>query len=139
MRKPAEVVPSGWTDYFAHWTAERGYSSADLVRITGMGDATVSRIRRGQGQPDVESCRKLARAWKRPMLEVLVASGHLEPAEARMRKPQLPPEPSPAEARIRRLTGYLETLPKADPKRRLLESLLDAGEIIAETRQRDVG
>lgn len=64
---------------------------ADLARASGIGEAQISRWLRGQNQPDLPNLRRLSKPLARPLLELLVASGHLKPREAAMKDLPAPP------------------------------------------------
>lgn len=72
--------------------AARIDSASDLARASGIGEAQISRWLRGQNQPDLANLRRLSRHLGRPLLELLVAAGHLEPREAAMKDQPDPPE-----------------------------------------------
>lgn len=96
-------MASDWPAYLKAAMEAAGYTSAaELARATGIGEAQVSRWLRGATQPDVINLRRLTRSLRRPLLELLVAAGHLEPEEARMKSAPEPPAredpPSPEEA-----------------------------------------
>jgi transcriptional regulator with XRE-family HTH domain len=139
-RTSADVADVTWQKYFEAATEAAEYkSSTELARASGVDDGRISKWRRGEPVPDLESCRKLARAWKRPILEVLVAAGHLNPDEARIRRPEPPPVPSRAEARAKRIADFMDSLPTGDARRDLLDKIFGAGEVIADIRHRDAG
>lgn len=70
-------------------------NAADLAKRIGVADATVSRWKEGGAQPQVDVCRRLATVLGVPVLEVLVAAGHLTRSEAQLKDvrglPDLPP------------------------------------------------
>jgi transcriptional regulator with XRE-family HTH domain len=75
-------------------TAAGCNTASELARKTGIGEAQISRWLRGQTTPDVPNLRRLSKPLRRPLLELLVAAGHVEPEEARMKdRPEPPPVP----------------------------------------------
>lgn len=92
----------GWSDFLDAAMRKSGYgTAADLSRASGIDQTQISRWLRGLGQPSLDNLRKLAPALRRPMLELVVASGHLTREEARLRdlRPIEEPEaPSVSEA-----------------------------------------
>ena len=63
-----------------------GYAKAsELARATGIAEANISRWLRGETQPDLANLRRIAAVLKVPLLELIVAAGHLSPAEAKLR------------------------------------------------------
>ena len=90
------VETEGWPAYLRRAMESAGYDkAADLARDSGVGEVQLSRWLRGANVPDVDNLRKLVRPLRIPMLELMVAAGHLSPAEARMRdRPTPPPPPS---------------------------------------------
>lgn len=127
---------SNWVDYFTGHLERLGLSNAELARTTGLGDSVISKWRRGAAVPDVESCRKIARAFHRPLLEVLVAAGHLEPGEARLPAPEAPQKLSPDEERLERLKRVFDDPKTPEPVRDRLRSLLDIAEALGENSGR---
>jgi transcriptional regulator with XRE-family HTH domain len=65
-------------------------NAAELARRTGVNESQISRWLRGIGQPDLSNLRKIAPTLRRPMLQLLVAAGHLTAAEARMQELPVP-------------------------------------------------
>lgn len=117
---------AGWQLYLTRWMAQCDLSNADLSRATGIGESNISRWRRGiSGAPDVESCRRLAHAIGRPMIEVLVACGHLSPSEAREIVPQTPPQMPPTLARLAVVQRVLDDPKMPEATRVRLRVLLD--------------
>lgn len=84
-----------WPDYLRQAMNAAGISTAaELSRATGIGEAQISRWLRGQSQTDVQMIRKLSPVLKVPVLELLVAAGHIEPSEAKLKAaPEPPPVP----------------------------------------------
>lgn len=117
---------------------ERGLTNAELARQTGITDSAISKYRRGAAIPDIESCRRIGRAIRRPLLEVLVAAGHLEPAEARLpsAKPPVPEAKSPEDQRLARLQAVLDNPKTPEPVRQQLQAILDAAAEMGRQAQR---
>lgn len=130
---------SGWVSYFSHWMDERQLSNAALARTTGLNDSAISKWRRGAAAPDVASCRRIAQAIHRPLLEVLVAAGHLSSEEAKLKAP--PPTPqrpvSEEAARLARLQKVLDDPATPEKVKERLRALLGVAEDMAEETARD--
>lgn len=89
---PVVSADEGWPAYLRGAMAAAGMrNAAELARAAGIGEAQVSRWLRGATTPEEKNLRRLSKALKRPMLELLVAAGHLEPEEARMKDQPAPP------------------------------------------------
>lgn len=93
--------PDNWPDYFLWASKQAGYDTssrgwtAQLARAIGVGDGTVSRWKDAKAIPDIDSCRKLAVAWRQDVLEVFIAAGHLTRQEAHRARPRRPAPPEP--------------------------------------------
>jgi len=70
-----------------------GLTQAELARRSGLAESMVSRWLRGLNQPDVPNLRKVRPVLGVPMLELLVASGHVTLKEAQLRDAPEPPAP----------------------------------------------
>jgi transcriptional regulator with XRE-family HTH domain len=70
-----------------------GLTQAELARRSGLAESMVSRWLRGLNQPDVPNLRRVGPVLGVPMLELLVAAGHVTQDEARLRDAPRPPEP----------------------------------------------
>jgi transcriptional regulator with XRE-family HTH domain len=70
-----------WWFYVQRHLDERGWTPTDLSKQAGINRSIIGRWREG-AQPEVRTAKALARAFGRPVLEVLVASGLLDPDEA---------------------------------------------------------
>jgi transcriptional regulator with XRE-family HTH domain len=84
-----ERVPesAGPTLTWANWLAARmratGFdANSDLARSTGVPDSVISRWRTSGTVPSIAQLRRLQSALQVSMLELVVAAGHLSPAEA---------------------------------------------------------
>lgn len=75
---------TSFADYLRAELDKRGLTIADVARMTGVSHPVISRWLGGQ-VPSVENSRLLANAFGRPLLEVLVAAGHLWPDEVQHR------------------------------------------------------
>lgn len=86
------VTSEGWPAYLRSAMKAAGISNqAELARRLGVSDSDVSRWLKGIVQPQPPQLRKMTTVLRRPMLELLVAAGHLEPDEAGMEGvPQVP-------------------------------------------------
>lgn len=82
---------SGWIGYLDKAIANARMRPSDLARATGVSDSVISRWRSGQSVPDVENLRRLSTALRVPLLELLVAAGHISASEARMKDKPAPP------------------------------------------------
>lgn len=81
----------GWDDYLRDaMAAARIPNAAELSRLTGVNESQISRWLRGVGQPDVSNLRRLSPALRIPMLDLLVAAGHLTASEAKIRELHVP-------------------------------------------------
>jgi transcriptional regulator with XRE-family HTH domain len=70
-----------------------GLSQAELARRSGLAESMVSRWLRGLNQPDVPNLRRVRPVLGVPMLELLVAAGHVTLEEAQLRDAPEPPVP----------------------------------------------
>jgi transcriptional regulator with XRE-family HTH domain len=70
-----------------------GLTQAELARRSGLAESMVSRWLRGLNQPDVPNLRRVRPVLAVPMLELLVAAGHVTLEEAQLRDAPEPPEP----------------------------------------------
>jgi transcriptional regulator with XRE-family HTH domain len=62
-----------------------GYrSNSDLARDSGVPDSVLSRWRNAGTKPSLEQLRRLQPFLQAPLLELLVAAGHLTPEEANL-------------------------------------------------------
>lgn len=104
--------PPPWPQYLrAAMDAARIDNAADLARRTGLNETQVSRWLRGMGQPSLANLRRMVATLGRPMLELAVAAGHLDPDEAEVvvTIPTGAPVPSVVEA----VASDAELLPEA--------------------------
>jgi transcriptional regulator with XRE-family HTH domain len=69
-----------WWGYVQRHLDERGWTPTDLSKQAGINRSIIGRWREG-AQPEVRTAKALARALGRPVLEVLVASGLLDPGD----------------------------------------------------------
>ena len=70
-----------------------GLTQAELARRSGLAESMVSRWLRGLNQPDVPNLRRVRPVLGVPMMELLVAAGHVTLEEAQLRDAPQPPEP----------------------------------------------
>src|SRR5690348_14348892 len=81
----------GWENYLRDaMSAAKIPNAAELSRLTGVNESQISRWLRGVGQPDVSNLRRLSPALNIPILELLVAAGHITSGEAKIRDVQPP-------------------------------------------------
>jgi transcriptional regulator with XRE-family HTH domain len=107
-----------WAGYLDAAMRSAGLSQAELARRTGLAESMVSRWLRGLNQPDVPNLRRLGPVLGVPMLELLVAAGHVTLAEAQLRDAPEPPVPVrvgiPADGltpeQVRQVEGYASFL-----------------------------
>jgi transcriptional regulator with XRE-family HTH domain len=95
IRKDPERDPShgGWAGYLESAMRSAGLTQAELARRSGLAESMVSRWLRGLNQPDVPNLRRVGPVLGVPMLELLVAAGHVTLAESRLRDAPQPPGP----------------------------------------------
>lgn len=88
-------MSDGWAGYLNAAMASAGFTRpSDLARAAGIKQPLISRWLDGTSIPDVASLRKLAKPLGVTLLELMVAAGHLTPAEAHMKStPRKPPAP----------------------------------------------
>lgn len=99
-------------------------TQAEFARKTGVSGPNLSRWLSGDQPPNIDNLRKLSKATKVPLLELLVASGELEPSEARMKNR---PQPLPAAAYSADEELLLEQIAKASPEvRTVIDATLKA-------------
>jgi transcriptional regulator with XRE-family HTH domain len=96
-------MTDGWPAYLRSAMTARGLTQANLARALGVNDSLVSRWLTGRNTTDVRYLRKLAPLLKVPVVELLVAAGHLDAAEAKVPppKPAEPPRPVTVEEFVR--------------------------------------
>lgn len=80
-----------WASYLDASMRGAGLSQAELARRSGLAESMVSRWLRGMNQPDVPNLRRVRPVLGVPMLELLVAAGHLTPDEAALTDRPEPP------------------------------------------------
>lgn len=64
--------------------ASRDWTVTDLANASGLNRSGIQRWKSGALRPDVDNARKLAEAFRRPLLEVLVAADILTEEEAKL-------------------------------------------------------
>lgn len=90
--RTVSAVSTPWPEYLHKAMKAAGIeTAAELSRRTGIGEAQISRWLRGQNQTDVQMIRRLSPVLKVPVVELLVAAGHIDPAEAKMKDRPEPP------------------------------------------------
>jgi transcriptional regulator with XRE-family HTH domain len=82
-----------WAPYLESAMRGAGLTQAELARRSGLAESMVSRWLRGLNQPDVPNLRRVGPVLGVPMLELLVAAGHVTQDEARLLDAPRPPEP----------------------------------------------
>lgn len=90
IRKSSE---RDWAAYLESAIRSSGLTQAELARRSGLAESMVSRWLRGLNQPDVPNLRRVRPVLGVPMLELLVAAGHVTLEEAQLRDAPEPPEP----------------------------------------------
>jgi transcriptional regulator with XRE-family HTH domain len=119
IRKPADSGSSqDWAGYLESAMRGAGLTQAELARRSGLAESMVSRWLRGLNQPDVPNLRRVGPVLGVPMLELLVAAGHVTQDEARLRDAPRPPAPvrvgiptdGLAPEQIRQVEGYASYL-----------------------------
>jgi transcriptional regulator with XRE-family HTH domain len=111
IRKSSE---RDWAAYLESAIRASGLTQAELARRSGLAESMVSRWLRGLNQPDVPNLRRVRPVLGVPMLELLVAAGHVTLEEAQLRDAPEPPVPVrvgiPTEGltaeQIRQVEGY---------------------------------
>ncbi len=89
-----QEAPADWPTYLRAAMDAAGYTTAsELARVSGVSEPVASRWLRGITQPDVANLRKVAPALRIPILQLLVAAGHLTVEEARLRELKVPAAP----------------------------------------------
>jgi transcriptional regulator with XRE-family HTH domain len=84
----------GWPQYLDAAMKAAGFKkAAELASVTGINDSVISRWLSGKTTPTTEHLRRLSKPLRKPLLELMVAAGELEPAEAKMAGRPAPPEP----------------------------------------------
>lgn len=130
-KSDGDTQPAGWLDYFPRAAAAAGYVGrgwkARLARDLGAYDSHVSRWTSGERIPDIDSCRALARVLGRPILEVLIAAGHIAPEEVGLSQPPAPlPPPRRLSPQLERLALLLDDPDLSPVVRKLIEAQLAA-------------
>jgi transcriptional regulator with XRE-family HTH domain len=89
-----------WADYLRRAMAHSHVSNAaELSRRSGISESQIGRWLRDIGVPDIDKLRKVSRTLQRPLLEMVVAAGHLSLEEAQMRDaPTVPDTPGARDA-----------------------------------------
>jgi transcriptional regulator with XRE-family HTH domain len=90
IRKSSE---RDWAAYLESAIRSSGLTQAELARRSGLAESMVSRWLRGLNQPDVPNLRRVRPVLGVPMLELLVAAGHVTLEEAQLRDAPEPPVP----------------------------------------------
>jgi transcriptional regulator with XRE-family HTH domain len=73
-------VPETFWDYLVRVTDNA--AGAEIARIAQVDAGTVSRWKTGKVRPSVESVIAIARNWRRPAVEALVAANYLDATDA---------------------------------------------------------
>lgn len=94
-----------WVEYVAHWVGPNEKQS-DIVRRTGIDQATISRWLRGESRSITsQTVAKFARAYGRDVLEAFVVAGFLTEREAGI---QVEAFPDPAQLTNEQLLKELQ-------------------------------
>ena len=146
MGKADQPVPAtGWLEYFHNATANAGFTGrgwkAELARALDVYDVQIGRWSRGERVPDVDSCQLLADAWRVPVVEVLVAAGHLRPDAAGLsERPTVPT--TAASPELERLAALLDSDAPEHVKARIRAALSATADLIdpgPQARERPAG
>ncbi len=93
VRHVRKATGRDWAAYLDTAIRAAALTQAELARRSGLAESMVSRWLRGLNQPDVPNLRRVRPVLGVPMLELLVAAGHLTQDEALLRDAPEPPEP----------------------------------------------
>jgi transcriptional regulator with XRE-family HTH domain len=97
--QPEPPITAPFADWLRWALTRHGYDLDErgarrkIADDTGIPPATVSRLLRETGQPDVATCYAIGRLLNIRVMPILVRAGHLPP-EALDAEPQLPERPS---------------------------------------------
>lgn len=82
-----EVAQDDWASWLGERMAHVGFvSNSDLARASGVPDSAISRWRTSGTMPSLGQLRRLVEPLQAPLLELLVAAGHLTAEEAQLRE-----------------------------------------------------
>lgn len=84
---------AGWAEFLDEAMKAKGLTQAGLATASGIGDAVISRWLNKGNQPDIANLRRLVVPLGVSLLELMVAAGHIEPAEAKLKDRPKAPEP----------------------------------------------
>lgn len=122
---------SNWPEWLGERMRLLGYrSSSDLARTSEVPDSVISRWRSGASRPSLVQLRRVQAALQAPLLELLVAAGHLTADEARL---AVPSDPVRRPRDTREAISLDPLLP--DDLRHLLEVQYDAMLLLAAARK----
>jgi len=85
--------PAGWAAFLDQAMRAKGLTQAQLAERSGIGDSVISRWLTKGNQPDIPNLRRLVKPLGLGLVELMVAAGHLEPEEAKMKDRPKAPEP----------------------------------------------
>lgn len=89
------MTTTGFSDWVQDRAAEKGATSdAEIARLLGLVQSTVSRWARGSEPTGTATLRKIATGLGVPMREVLMRAGYLTESEADLREVTVPASPS---------------------------------------------
>ncbi len=86
------VADEGFGEYLKRAMDARGVNQAELARVTGVNGSLIGRWLKDEVAPGMENLRRVSKALRVPYLDLVVAAGHMEPEEARMKRRPEPPE-----------------------------------------------
>jgi transcriptional regulator with XRE-family HTH domain len=105
-------------------------SNSDLARASGVPDSAISRWRTSGTIPSVAQLRRLQALLQAPLLELLVAAGHLDASEARLTTLSQPVRSPRSTREAIRIDPYL-----TDDLKQLLIAQYEAMLALADARQ----
>ncbi len=80
-----------WAAWLARRMRQLGFdANSELARATGVPDSAISRWRTSGTIPTIGQLRRLVTTLQAPLLELMVAAGHLTEAEAELREVTAP-------------------------------------------------
>lgn len=91
LQRMSKKADTGWPDYLRRAMESAGHTATSLARAIGASPSVVSRWLSGETQTEVFYLRRLSAVFHVPVIDLLVAAGHLEPDDVRMRERPKPP------------------------------------------------
>lgn len=94
VRHVSKTERQPWQNYLrAAMQAANIRNAAELARLSGVNESQISRWLRGVGSPDLSNLRRISPVLRVPVLQLMVAAGHLTPEEAKLRDVKPPTAP----------------------------------------------